>query len=367
MDPGQWAWLARFIAECAPARSRANMLDILALALYSRQALAPMEADIRTVIPDFSYDKLDRGILHFYRDQAELASGLADAAAMEGKGLSRKMVSIDEAIHLEPALAHIASELKGATFTDSDSSGDIHAFVSGAARALSMGIPGFAPVSILFSTRAELAPSGPNKARVLLRSLDPQERLTRDIEPDAIVVCAASGTNALLSPLGASVPIYPAKGYTLTIDIPEGQEDCAPTVSLTDDEHKLVYSRLGSRLRVAGTAELSGYDATTLRPERCEALLAQTRRNFPLLDCSARSYWTGLRPLTPSNIPIMGWSKRWSNLMMCTGHGSLGWTHMAGSGALCSHMVRHGSQGTIEFMHGAGLNRLDMNRFAPKF
>ena len=170
-----------------------------------------------------------------------------------------------------------------------------------------------------------------------------------------------------LAPLGARVPIYPAKGYTLTIDIPPGQELCAPTVSLTDDEHKLVYSRLGSRLRIAGTAELSGYDASTLRPERCQALLEQTQRNFPDLDCSSRAYWAGLRPLTPSNIPIMGWSRRWENLMMFTGHGSLGWTHMAGSGALCAHMARHGSAGRIAFEHNLAANELDLNRFSPRF
>lgn len=364
MDPGQWAWLARFLAECSASRSRSNMLSILGLALYSRQALAPMEADIRRSLPGFSYDKLDAGIMHFYRDKAEFEAGLRDARAMEARGLSRRAVSIPEAVALEPALARIAHTLRGATFTDSDSSGDIHAFVTGAASALAQGIPGFAPVAILPSTRAELARSGPGRARVLLRG---PGNLARDMEPDAIVVCAASATNALLAPLGARVPIYPAKGYTLTIEIAPGQESLAPTVSLTDDEHKLVYSRLGSRLRVAGTAELSGYDAATLRPERCQALLDQTRRNFPDLDCSSRAYWAGLRPLTPSNIPIMGWSKRWGNLMMCTGHGSLGWTHMAGSGSLCAHMALHGSSGSIAFEHNRAAHRLDLDRFAPRF
>lgn len=343
------------------------MLSILGLALFSRSRLAPMEDDIRRVLPSFTYDKLDAGILHFYRDSAQYEAGLRDARAMARMGLARRPVSVDEAVFIEPAMSKASFEVKGAIFTDSDSSGDIHAFAQGASDALSLGIPGFAPVELLTSTRVELAAGTNNRVRTLLRSSDPQRRDTRDMEPDLIVVCAATGANDLLAPLKSRLPIYPAKGYTLTIDIPEGQDALAPTVSLTDDEHKLVYTRLGSRLRVAGTAELSGYDATTLRPERCAALLTQTRRNFPDLDCSSRSYWAGLRPLTPSNIPAIGWSRRHPNLMLCTGHGSLGWTHMAGSGELCARLARDPSLTQLDFELDGRTLSLDAQKFAPIF
>lgn len=368
LDPWQWIWLARFALECSASRSRANMLSILGLALYSRQALGAMEADLRAADPAFAYDKLDRGILHFYRDAAEWRAGLDDAAAMSGLGLDRRNVSIEEAVGIEPSLASIAGELLGATYTPSDSSGDIRAFTRSTGRLLASGaMAGFAPVEILTSTRVELARSGSARVRALLRRPESNLREARDMEPDLIVVCAATGANTLLAPLGARLPIYPAKGYTLTVDIAPGQEALAPTASLTDDEHKLVYSRLGSRLRVAGTAELSGYDARSLRAERCEALLTQTRRNFPSLDCSSRAYWAGLRPLTPSNIPAMGWSQRWENLMLCTGHGSLGWTHMAGSGALCASMARDPSLRSVSFSNGAAKVAMDLERFAPGF
>ena len=368
MDPWQWAWLAQFALQCSAARSRANMLSILGLALYSRQALGSMETDLLRADPDFSYDKLDAGILHFYREEAEWRAGLDDAQAMAGLGLDRRNISIDEALSIEPALSAIARELRGATFTPSDSSGDIRMFTQSTSRLLASGaLSGFAPVEILTSTRVELARSGSQRVRALLRQPDSFRREARDIEPDLILVCSGTGTNALLAPLGERLPIYPAKGYTLTIDIPPGQEAFAPITSLTDDEHKLVYARLGSRLRVAGTAELSGYDATTLRPERCEALLTQTRRNFPKLDCSSRSYWAGLRPLTPSNIPSIGWSKRWTNLMMCTGHGSLGWTHMAGSGALCAALAEQPSLQAVSFINETVEVNVDLKRFAPLF
>ena len=156
------------------------------------------------------------------------------------------------------------------------------------------------------------------------------------LHADACVVALGSHSPSLLCPLGLQLPVYPVKGYSLTIDVYDGEG--APRTSLTDDEHKLVFSRLGSRLRVAGTAELNGYD-NTLNHVRCDALRARVESLFPgvgNLDAAAR--WCGLRPATPSNVPFIG-ATRLRNLYLNTGHGTLGWTMACGSGRLISDLV----------------------------
>jgi D-amino-acid dehydrogenase len=138
------------------------------------------------------------------------------------------------------------------------------------------------------------------------------------------------------APLGIRLPIYPAKGYSVTMPVKDSSK--AHTVSLTDDEYKLVFSRLGDRLRIAGTAELNGYDRD-LNRVRCEAIVKRVEQLFPGAgDAEQASFWTGLRPATPSNVPIIGRSKV-SRLYLNTGHGTLGWTHACGSGKSIARIV----------------------------
>src|SRR5690606_20620372 len=139
-----------------------------------------------------------------------------------------------------------------------------------------------------------------------------------------------------LRPLGMRVPIYPAKGYSVTMDVADAS--CAPTVSLTDDEYKLVFSRLGERLRIAGTAELNGYD-TAVNEARCEASVKRATELFPGAGRRATArFWTGLRPATPSNVPLIG-RTCYANLYLNTGHGTLGWTHSCGSARALADLV----------------------------
>jgi D-amino-acid dehydrogenase len=150
------------------------------------------------------------------------------------------------------------------------------------------------------------------------------------------VVALGSYSTLLLRPLRISIPVYPLKGYSITIPLEQGDE--APTVSLTDDGHKLVFSRLGNRLRVAGTAELDGYN-TAMNDPRCGAIVRRTFDLFPGAGHPERAqYWTGLRPATPSNVPIIG-RTRYSNLYLNTGHGTLGWTMACGSGRALADIV----------------------------
>ena len=162
---------------------------------------------------------------------------------------------------------------------------------------------------------------------------------------DGYVVCLGVHSAALLRPLGVDLRIYPVKGYSVTLPVLDPQR--AWTVSLTDDEHKLVFSRLGERLRIAGTAEFAGYD-TTLNPARCAAILHRVDELFPGAgDIDHAQLWAGLRPATPSNVPYIG-ATRYANLYLNTGHGTLGWTQACGAGAAIADRVS-GRQPAVDF------------------
>jgi D-amino-acid dehydrogenase len=155
---------------------------------------------------------------------------------------------------------------------------------------------------------------------------------------DACVVALGSYSPLLLKPLGVRIPVYPLKGYSITIALPPALAARAPLVSLTDEAHKLVVSRLGDRLRCAGTAELTGYD-TSINAARCAAIVKRIGRLFPAL-AGVRDvqYWAGLRPATPTNVPVIG-RTRYPNLFLNTGHGTLGWTLATGSGRALADLV----------------------------
>ena len=152
---------------------------------------------------------------------------------------------------------------------------------------------------------------------------------------DAFVVALGSWSSALVKPLGLRLPVYPAKGYSVTI--PLDSESVAPTVSLTDDGHKIVFSRLDNRLRVAGTAEFAGYD-TSINQVRCDSIVRRLTAIFPLAIRHGFEAWAGLRPATPGNVPVLG-KTRFGNLFLNTGHGTLGWTMACGSGQLLANLV----------------------------
>ena len=323
-DPLQWRWCLRFVRECAPRRVAANLRNIVALAEYSRQSLQALRAQT-----GIEYDHLTRGILHFYTDEREFERACRAAAAMRDLGCPRMTIGAREAVRIEPALAALRRRLVGADFTPTDESGDVHGFTTQLAqRGAAAG------VRFLYNTTAtRLLAAGDTVDAV--ECIDPSGR-HRLLRADAVVVALGSFSVQLLAPLGIPLLIYPGKGYSATY--PVRDPDLAPTVSLTDDGHKLVFSRLGTRLRVAGTCELNGY-VRDLDPVRCAAITRRVRALFPgACDYDAATYWAGLRPLTPSNVPYIG-RTRYANLYLNTGHGTLGWTMGAGSGRAIADIV----------------------------
>lgn len=335
-DMRQWMWGLQFMRECTPGRTRHNIEQIVRLGTYSRDTLQQLRRDT-----GLHYDQRTQGILHFYTSQKEFEGALKPAEQMRALGCERQVISADEAVKLEPSLAHIRPQLAGATYTAEDESGDANQF----ARQL-VKLCEAAGVKFLMShTITALRTTGTGAATKIdhVEATDSEGRF-RKLSADSYVLAMGSLSPLYASPLGINLPIYPAKGYSVTMPVKDASK--AHQVSLTDDEFKLVFSRLtpqdgdprGDRLRIAGTAELNGYDRD-LNRVRCEAIVRRVEQLFPGAgDTTQASYWTGLRPATPSNVPIIGQSKI-SNLYMNTGHGTLGWTHACGSGKSIARIV----------------------------
>ena len=322
-DPAQLAWGLRFLGQCLPGRSRRNMAAIVALALYSRSRLRALRSEL-----GLQYDQLERGILHIYTDRREFAAANDAARNMREFGLDRMPVDVDQCIEIEPALADIRHLLVGGDYTPSDESGDAHRFtraLAGKAQEAGVAFHLDRPVERLVPGRGRID-------GVIVGGATGSEHLAAD----AYVVALGSYSPLLLKPLGIDLPVYPAKGYSATLQLAAGSP--APTVSLTDDERKLVFSRLGDRLRIAGTAEFNGYNLE-LNEVRCTALMQRVRQLFPRLQIEGEpQFWCGLRPATPSNVPCIG-RTRYGNLWLNTGHGTLGWTMACGSGAALSDLI----------------------------
>lgn len=325
LDAAQWLWGARFLYECLPHRARNNAHHILALALYSAAALRALRAE--TAI---SYDALARGILTFYTDRREFERAAAVAQWLRTEGCVREVKSVAECLAIEPALRHAREKLVGGIYAPGDESGDAHAFTRSLARLCER-----AGVRFRYGETVEQIETEADRVttvRLAKPGTDGRQRLSAD----AYVVALGPFGVPLLRAVGIAVPIYPLKGYSVTLPVTDPDE--APTVSLTDEERKLVFSRLGQRLRVAGMAELAGYDAS-IDEARCRSVLERALELFPEgLDRGRAQFWAGLRPATPGNVPLIG-ATRYRNLYLNTGHGTLGWTLACGSGRALAELM----------------------------
>jgi D-amino-acid dehydrogenase len=323
-DMRQWLWGLQFLRECTPERTRYNIGQIVRLGTYSRDSLQALRRET-----GIAYDQRTQGILHFYTSRKEFEGALAPTEQMRALGCDRRVISADEAVRVEPALAHIRPQLAGATYTAEDESGDANLFARELEKLCEAGGVKF----LMNHTVTALREAGGQLDHV--EATDPDGRFQR-IRGDAYVLCMGSFSPLYVAPLGIRLPIYPAKGYSVTMPVKDAA--MAHHVSLTDDEFKLVFSRLGERLRIAGTAEFNGYDRD-LNRVRCEAIVKRVEELFPGAgDSGEAQFWTGLRPATPSNVPIIGRSKV-PNLFLNTGHGTLGWTHSCGSGKSIARIV----------------------------
>lgn len=316
-DPALWQWCLRFLVNCTPRHTAINTERTLRVALYSRSCLQDLRRDT-----GIQYDQKTLGILHVYRDRREFDHACQAAEMMGRWGLRRQVTSADDCAIVEPALSETKHQLAGGIFTPDDESGDAHKFTQSlAALAADHGVTFRYGVTVQGLTGDGDRVTGVHTDQ-------------GDITADAVVVAMGSYSPQLVQPLGLRLPLVPAKGYSITLAAGNG----APHVSITDDEHKIVFSRLGDRLRVAGTAEMTGYD-TTLTPARWQVVRRQAMSLFPNGgDYDNAEPWTGLRPTTPDSVPILG-PTRIRNLYLNTGHGTLGWTMSCGSARVIADLV----------------------------
>jgi len=340
LDPFQWRWCLRFLLECMPQRTAANIKQIVNLGLHSRAVLKDLRKET-----GISYDHLEKGILHFYTDRAGFDAAQKPASIMREHGCDLRMLTPDEAIAIEPALRQARQRIVGASMAPADESGDAFKFTSGLAQLAAQRGVEFRCAS----TVTRLAASGDSVTGIVVRD---RAGKSSSLSADAYLVALGSFSPALLRPLGVDLLVYPAKGYSVTF--PVEYPDLAYSVSLTDDARKLVFSRLGDRLRIAGTAEVGSND-TQLNSVRCEAIVRRTLELFPgIAKPEKAEFWAGLRPSTPSNVPYIGKTKL-RNLYLNTGHGTLGWTHACGSAHAIAEIVSGRDPG-IDFAF-TGFNR----------
>jgi len=320
------SWFAEFIAAM-PAYER-NTVETARLAVAAREHLfAWAQAE------DIDFDLKQQGILHIYRDKQGFDHAGKVSALLAQGGLSRQAVTPEEMKSIEPTLA---GQYYGGYFTESDSTGDIHKFTHGLAKAAArLG------VSTLYDQDVISISSSNTQAVITVKQADAKPCVHTF---DAVVVCAGVASRQFAAQLGDRVNIYPVKGYSITVNLTDAESQAgAPQVSLLDDETKLVTSRLGiDRFRVAGTAEFNGYNRD-IRADRIQPLVAWVQQCFPKINTRSVVPWAGLRPMMPNMMPRVGRGKA-ANVFYNTGHGHLGWTLSAVTADMVADVIAKPTQ-----------------------
>ena len=335
LDWQQWRWGLRFLAQCNDGAFERNVQQLVALGAYSHGALKDM---VRST--GIEYHRLERGIAHFYSDQKSFDDAAHAVELMRKHGVQRR----DELLQIEPAFRAYGEHIVGGTYTSTDESGDACAFTQQLAeRCAERGVQFLYGQDVL---RLERSGNAIDSVAISANQYSAGGQKNQILKGDAIVVACGSYSAPLLRSVGVDLPIYPGKGYSATF--PLLRPEAAPTVSALDDGRKIAISRLGNQLRVAGTIELGGFDLSLDSPvakARCHMLSRRIEELFPGV-CDTRTaeqggnpqYWTGLRPATPTNIPFIG-RTRLGKLWVNAGHGTLGWTHGAGSGLALAELI----------------------------
>ncbi len=323
-DWHKYSWMAEFISNIP--HYEANTIESARLAIAAREHLFSW-AEKESI--DFDHES--RGILHMYQDKAGFDHATRVNDLLKKGGLERKAVTVEEMKSIEPALQ---GELYGGYYTQSDSTGDIHKYTRGLAKAcVEQGAEFIYDASVLKIQREQ--------GRVHLEFTQAGSANSQIESYDGVVVCAGIESRQFGSQVGDRINIYPVKGYSITVALPDDiSQEAAPWVSLLDDDAKVVTSRLGAnRFRIAGTAEFNGvnYD---IRDDRIKPLIQWCRQYFPDVDTEHVVPWAGLRPMMPNMMPKVG-AGRMPGVFYNTGHGHLGWTLSAATAEVLGDAVAH--------------------------
>ena len=317
-----WA-TARFILDmlrnCNASSYALNKGRMLRLAEYSRHALGELRADT-----GIEYDQRTRGTLQLFRTTKQVRDAAKDIAILQEHGVPYEQLDVEQCVAAEPALARVAHKLSGGLRLPLDETGDCYKFTERlAAHCRELGVEFRFGISAEGLLRNDGRIGGVQTDQGLLSA-------------DNYVVALGSYSPLLLRPLGIRLPIYPVKGYSLTLPVSDPQ--AAPVSTVMDETHKVAVTRLGERIRVAGTAELTGY-SLDLKPQRRGTVTHVVQDLFPDGgDIAGAEFWAGLRPMTPDGTPLVG-PTPFANLYLNTGHGTLGWTMSCGSGRLLADII----------------------------
>ena len=338
LDPAMWRWGAAMLRNCTEARYRINKARMVRLAEYSRDCLIELRAETR-----IAYDERMQGTLQLFRTQKQLDGVGKDIEILKQYGVAYEVLDKAGYCAVEPALEDVAHKFVGALRLPGDETGDCFKFTNHlATMAENLG------VAFRYETAIDaIVAEGGRIAGVRTRA--------GKLAADAYVAALGSYTPGLVAPLGLALPVYPVKGYSITVPIADPR--FAPESTIMDETHKVAVTRLGDRIRVGSTAELAGF-SLALREARRRTLNHVVTDLFPRGgDISRAEFWCGLRPMTPDGTPIVG-ATRYPNLYLATGHGTLGWTMAAGTGRVMADLIS-GREPEID------LTGLTLDRYRP--
>jgi D-amino-acid dehydrogenase len=329
MDPALWSWGFRFFRNCTNARLKQGREILHRLSSHSLLCLQDITAQT-----GIDYHQQNRGILSVYRSSQTFDHARADAANYTGNGPGFDILQTPDVLELEPALATARIDIAGGLLSKGDESGDARLFTEGLVEdCKNLGV----------EFRYNVHISGFARSGSSLRAIDVTSSRSEStkssadsIEGDAFVMALGSYSALLARELGLKLPVYPIKGYS--VSLPVTKPSAAPSISLSDEESRVVVTPMGGTLRAAGTAEVAGYD-TSMSEARSRNILRVMEDLFPNAgDRDQAEYWTGLRPMTPDGPPILGQAGP-ENLYLNTGHGTLGWTQACGSGQIIADII----------------------------
>lgn len=315
----QLKWMKQMLVNCTSARYAVNKARMMRLAEYSRDCIKALREDT-----GIHYEGRQLGTLQVFRTQQQVDAMQKDIAVLEECGVPYKVYDRDGIAAVEPALARVKGKLVAALQLPNDETGDCNLFTIELARlAAELG------VNFRWNTPVDSLLTDGKRIRGVKSG-------SEVIEGDHYVVAFGSYSTAFLKPLGIDIPVYPLKGYSLTVPITN--PDMAPISTVMDETYKIAITRFDNRIRVGGMAEIAGFDLS-LNPKRRATLEMCVGDLFAEGgDIPAATFWTGLRPMTPDGTPIIG-ATRFANLSLNTGHGTLGWTMSAGSGKLLADQI----------------------------
>ena len=319
LDLAMWRWSLSMLRNCTAARYRVNKGRMVRLAEYSRDCLQALRADI-----GIEYDERTQGTLQLFRTQKQLDGTAEDINILNEYDVPYQLLDRTGYLEYEPALADMQHKFVGALRLPGDETGDCFKFTNSLAqKAKELGVEFNFGVDIKALERNGNAITGVRTGNGLLTA-------------DRYVLALGSYSTPMLKPLGIHIPVYPVKGFSITVPITDASK--APESTIMDESYKVAVTRLGDRIRVGGTAQLSGYDLH-LDESRRDTLNFVVSDLFPQGgDLSRAEFWTGLRPMTPDGTPIIG-DTPYDNLLLSTGHGTLGWTMAAGTGRVMADLI----------------------------